>query len=86
MSDGPPAQDVLRVLKAHKVFVHEVDSGTGEYDIIRGEFLETHVLRGHICKKLTQYFARKLDIPIHHFWHPEAAEEEDGKPDSDPCE
>jgi hypothetical protein len=52
--------------RAHKVFVHEVDSESGECHIIRDGFMETHVLRGNIAKKLVQYFARKLSIPPHH--------------------
>jgi hypothetical protein len=61
-------------LKAHGVYV--ADQGDGSYLITRGDFVEIQILDGAIQRKKIWYFQRKLNIPIHHFWHPEAAEEQ----------
>lgn len=34
------------------------------------------MLEDEIHPKQIRYFSRKLNIPIHHFWHPEVAEKE----------
>jgi hypothetical protein len=60
------------VLRAHGVFVDE--NSDGAYELIREEFAECHVLEATIWKREIRYFWRKLNIPIHHFWHPEEAE------------
>ena len=74
MTDGVPAESVIRVLKAHKVAVTLKDSSTSEYTLERGEFFEDVVITGMIGKRYLQYLKRKLDIQISHFWHPEEAE------------
>jgi hypothetical protein len=57
------------------VFVEPGEDGK-TYTIIREEFMESVVLEDEIWQRQIRYFERKLKIPIHHFWHPEAAEQE----------
>jgi len=76
MSEGVSQSDVIKVLRDHRVFVSLDDDETHTYTIMRGDFLESHVLKGEVVPRLLQYFSRKLNIPIHHFWHPEASEAE----------
>lgn len=44
--------------------------------IENGSFMEEVVLTHEVGKRYLNYLKRKLDIPIHYFWNPEAAEEE----------
>lgn len=76
MGEGVPQADVIRVLKAHKVFVSLDAKEAHMFTLVKGEFLESHVLKGEVVPRLLQYFSRKLNIPIHHFWHPEVPEAE----------
>jgi hypothetical protein len=63
------------VLRAHGVFV--ADNGDGKtFSLMRGDFVEVQILEGMIQPKRIRYFWRKLQIPIHHFWHPEEAEKD----------
>lgn len=54
----------------------EAQSDGKAHTIIRDEFKESVLLEDEIRRKQIRYFERKLKIPIHHFWHPEAAEQE----------
>ena len=74
MAAGIPTADVIRVLKAHKVNVSLVDKATQTYMFERGDFIEQAILTEVVGKRYLQYLKRKLDIPIHHFWNPEDAE------------
>jgi len=38
--------------------------------------MESRVLSEEIRPQEIRYYERKLEIPIHHFWHPDAAEQE----------
>jgi lipase chaperone LimK len=72
------AEDVLRALRAHGVSAFLEDESRQAYTLERGEFFESAILSGEISARYLQYLKRKLDIPIHHFWHPEEAEKERG--------
>lgn len=56
------------------MFIEHADGKT--YTIIRDQFMESHIFESEIHPKQIRYFWRKLEIPIHHFWHPEVAEQE----------
>ena len=75
MVDGSSSQDVIRCLKAHKVLTFLVDANTQTYTLERGDFMETVILTGYVGKRYINYLRRKLNIPIHHFWNPEMAEQ-----------
>lgn len=74
MGNGAARSDVLRALKAHKVFVGLDSAPTSLYSLERGEYLEKKVLPEFVPMWILNEFKRKLNIPIHHFWSPEVAE------------
>ncbi len=73
--EGAQVEDVILVLKNCRVFVALTDEVKCTYTIEKGDFLECHVLKGEIVSKLLHHFKRKLNIPIHFFWNPEASKE-----------
>jgi hypothetical protein len=76
MSEGTPASNVIRVLRARRIGVSLVDEATQTYMIEDGKFMEEVVLTNEVGKRYLNYLKRKLDIPIHYFWNPEVAEAE----------
>ncbi len=76
MSEGAPTENVIRVLRARRIGVSLVDEESQKYMIENGSFMEEVVLTHEVGKRYLNYLKRKLDIPIHYFWNPEAAEEE----------
>ncbi len=76
MSEGTPASNVIRVLRARGIGVSLVDEATQTYMIEDGEFMEEVVLTKEVGKPYLNYLKRKLGIPIHFFWNPQVAEEE----------
>lgn len=73
MSEGVPAEDVIRVLRSHKVAVTLKEAENNLYTLEKGVFFEDAVLVGTIGKKYLFYLKRKCDIPISHFWNPDQA-------------
>jgi hypothetical protein len=76
MSEGTPASNVIRVLRARRIGVSLVDEATQTYMIEDGNFMEEVVLTNEVGKRYLNYLKRKLGIPIHYFWNPEVAEAE----------
>jgi hypothetical protein len=74
MGNGAPRSNVIRTLKAHRVFVALEDEAQNLYALERESYLERKVFPAMVPMWLLNEFKRKLDIPIHHFWNPEAAE------------
>lgn len=80
MSECVATSNVIRALKAHKVFVALVDEKTQTYTIEHGSFMETVVFTPKgVGKRYLQRLKRKLNVPIHHFWNPEQAEAEENR-------
>jgi hypothetical protein len=66
-----PTSDVIKVLRAHGVFVALVDDKRRIYTLERDDFMETVVLTDSVGKRYLNVLKRKLNIPIHHFWNPD---------------
>jgi hypothetical protein len=74
MGNGASRSDVVRALKAHRVSVFLDDGKTHLYALERDDFFEKRVIPEFTPMWILNYFKRKLDIPIQHFWRPEDAE------------
>lgn len=72
--DGIQRQTVLDVLRAHGVDIAEAQvKGQTGHTLVKGEVVESQLLPEIVPRTLLHRFARRFDIPIAHFWHPEMA-------------
>ena len=62
----------IYVLRAHGVgVIAQQDSLPDMLVLAKGDVLEARRLPEYLGRQLIHYLARKFDIPIHHFYHPE---------------
>ena len=62
----------LYVLRAHGVgAIAQEDSLPDMLVLVKGDILEARRIPEYLGRQLLHYLARKFDIPIHHFYHPE---------------
>lgn len=72
------------MLRAHGAFVSVENDGKA-HTIIRDDFMAVEILEDEVRLRMVRTFARRLNIPIHHFFHPEEAESEvKAKKDNEP--
>ena len=65
-----PRDVVMAVLRHHKVLVSDVD---GHITLVKDSTVETLLLPDkYISYRMLQRFQWKYNVPIHHFYHPEA--------------
>jgi hypothetical protein len=62
---------VIEVLKAHGVGVSMQENSTdGTVVLAKDDLLETRIIPDECGKRLLQYFQRRFNVPIHHFYNP----------------
>jgi hypothetical protein len=71
MGDKVPLLDVIHVLQSHHVTVTQITVVSNTYVVEGNGVLEEIKLLDWVNKKRLQYLARKFNIAIHLFWHPD---------------
>jgi hypothetical protein len=69
---------VIAVLRQNGVDVHGQDDGPEDMLVLaKGNKVEGQRLPKMVSRKMLHYLARKYDIYIHHFYHPEVGQPKD---------
>jgi hypothetical protein len=65
---------VIDVLRRHGVEISQQQDGEdGMMLLVKGDTMEAQRFTSSISNRKLQYFSRKYEIPIHHFYRPEMA-------------
>ena len=71
---GVSLVDVVATLRAHGVDIASQSlNGDVRTAMMKGQIVEVQVFPHTVNRHMVNRLARKFDVPVHHFYHPEVA-------------